>query len=743
MTETNILIPEQYDVVVIGAGAGGLTAAGLLAKAGLKTVLFESDTQVGGYLAGFNRSGFHFNTSIEWLNHCQPGGFVHTIFAYLGGSFPECPQMNNICRFKSNTFDYLLTSDPYELRDTLIRDFPGDARGIRAFFEDSERLGERLCLLDRKVMGPDTMAWYEKVRFGLEMLYWSLPIIKYLSTPIDKGLRRYFRSGAEKIFNSHESLMSVMVSIAWASSGNMQSSPLGGSAVLAGWLHDRAVDSGARVELNQRVECVLLDDRQHACGVKLTGGLNVNARFVVAACDLQTLYEKMLPDGAISARLLKGIRTADVYYSYFTIYLGLSCNPVTLGFGEETLHLIRTDVSRSEQCSGDPHLTLITVNAPSVRDPSLAPPGKGTLTIHCPAYLDSADEWHTGSGRERGEAYRRYKESFANILLDRVEAHVAPGLRQYIEVMEIATPVTFWRYTGNTKGSIMGAMPTTKNILAGVAHYRTPVKNLLVGGHCGEYGGGVPLAVKAATNASLIILKELAPSAYYQLRTILSHSEKRGRSRIFERIMTHFWFKCLGTMGFTAAFFGVYIYLLKNPVLPVTTMPITEFDRIVSFEPLALPIYLSLWLYVSLPPMLMHTRRELIEYGLWIGSLCLTGLVIFYLWPTAVPPANIDWARYPGVAFLKGVDAAGNACPSLHVAAAVFSAFWINWLLPSVGLGRRSQLMMTLWCVAIVYSTLATKQHVAVDVFAGGVLGCVFAWLSRVKNISLKRLYLF
>jgi prolycopene isomerase len=123
---------------------------------------------------------------------------------------------------------------------------------------------------------------------------------------------------------------------------------------------------------------------------------------------------------------------------------------------------------------------------------------------------------------ERGEAYRLYKETFANILLDRVEATVAPGLRQHIEVLEIATPVTYWRYTGNTKGSISGVKPTGKNIRAGVAHYQTPVRNLLVGGHCGEYGGGVPMAVKAGTNASLIIMKTLVPPAYRQLRDLLN-----------------------------------------------------------------------------------------------------------------------------------------------------------------------------------------------------------------------------
>lgn len=190
---------------------------------------------------------------------------------------------------------------------------------------------------------------------------------------------------------------------------------------------------------------------------------------------------------------------------------------------------------------------------------------------------------------------------------------------------------------------------------------------------------------------------------------------------------THFWFKTFGITGFITAFIWAYLYLLKNPALPVTTMPITAVDRLISAEPLALPLYLSLWVYVTLPPILMLTRREIIEYGGRIGLLCLIGLVIFYFWPSAVPPANIDWAIYPGMAFLKTVDGAGNACPSLHVATAVFSAFWLHKRLPSLGLGNRSRLFSACWCIAILYSTMATKQHMAVDVFSGGALGSALA----------------
>lgn len=180
-----------------------------------------------------------------------------------------------------------------------------------------------------------------------------------------------------------------------------------------------------------------------------------------------------------------------------------------------------------------------------------------------------------------------------------------------------------------------------------------------------------------------------------------------------------------------SVFFWAYLFLLKNPVFPVTIMPLTMMDRWIGFLPLALVPYLSLWIYCSLPVMLMPARTRLLNFGVWIGLMCLFALVIFYWWPNAVPPAHIDWVQYPGVAFLKEMDAAGNACPSLHVAAAVYSSFWLFWLMRELRLGWRTQLIQVLWGVAIVYSTMATKQHVSLDVLAGTVLGAVFAWIAR------------
>jgi membrane-associated phospholipid phosphatase len=192
----------------------------------------------------------------------------------------------------------------------------------------------------------------------------------------------------------------------------------------------------------------------------------------------------------------------------------------------------------------------------------------------------------------------------------------------------------------------------------------------------------------------------------------------------------HVLLKSIGTTLFIGLFFGAYFYLLKEPVYPITVMPITLLDRLIGFQPLALPLYISLWVYVSLPPALLATRRELVGYGLAMAATCLAGLIVFYFWPTAVPAAEIDWAQHPDVAFLKTMDAAGNACPSLHVATAIFSGIWLHHLLRRFGVPRWLLLINWTWCSGIVYSTLATRQHVAVDVLAGLALGVLAAYLS-------------
>jgi membrane-associated phospholipid phosphatase len=199
---------------------------------------------------------------------------------------------------------------------------------------------------------------------------------------------------------------------------------------------------------------------------------------------------------------------------------------------------------------------------------------------------------------------------------------------------------------------------------------------------------------------------------------------------------TDVWLKAVGTTVFISTFFVGYFYVLRHPGYPSTVMPALWLDRAIGFHPLALPLYLSLWLYVSLLPVFIATRTELYRYALWMALMCALGLSIFYFWPTAAPAPDIDWTQYPDMTFLKNVDASGNACPSLHVATAFFTAFWFRHLLRRFGGPGWMLALNGAWCAAIVYSTVAIRQHVVVDAAAGLLLGGVAAWLSLRRRPS-------
>lgn len=192
-------------------------------------------------------------------------------------------------------------------------------------------------------------------------------------------------------------------------------------------------------------------------------------------------------------------------------------------------------------------------------------------------------------------------------------------------------------------------------------------------------------------------------------------------------LKVRFGFKLMAVTIFGAVFFGAYFLLLKFPVFPVTEMPVTALDRLIAFRPGALPLYVSLWIYVPLVPGLMTGKREIIAFYRTASGLCLVGFAAFFFWPTAVPPLDLDWATHAAFSRLKAADGSGNACPSLHVTFAIFCALLLHHRLRQAGARGIACGSSWVWCAGIVYSTLATKQHVALDVFAGAALGAAGA----------------
>jgi phytoene dehydrogenase-like protein len=526
---------DYYDVIIIGAGIGGLTSAALLSKAGLSVCVLEKEPRVGGYLAGFRRKHFIFDTAIHWLNQYGPGGMLDKLFEAIGSDHPKAVEQQRIRRYKGENFDYLLTNQPDDLRNQLIRDYPEERKGIEKLFHKARQIGRSFKNYNRIFRSEETMPFFQRLKNKFRMLEFAIPFIPYLSFSGEKGLKkgldRFFKNPQlQQIFSGEQELLGCMIPIGWSYFHDFQSPPEGGSQVIPQWLMHVVNFYQNPVAVQCTVKEIFLEKGQ-CTGLRFEhkGKMKqLNSKYIIAACDIETLYEKMLPPDAIPSDLKKKLRKADLYSSSITVSLALDCTAESLGFNEELVHLVDENQRYDDQSGGDPNLSEISILAPSMRDKSLAPENHGTLTLYMPACMDYKNEWETKSDvfgkRVRGAAYQQLKKEVADILISRVEDKIAPGLRGHILFYEVATPITHWRYTGNKNGTMMGARPGRQNMKNKISHYRTPVKNLILGGHWAELGGGVPIAAKAGANASLLILQKEKPVAFRLLAGYMNNT---------------------------------------------------------------------------------------------------------------------------------------------------------------------------------------------------------------------------
>jgi PAP2 superfamily protein len=188
------------------------------------------------------------------------------------------------------------------------------------------------------------------------------------------------------------------------------------------------------------------------------------------------------------------------------------------------------------------------------------------------------------------------------------------------------------------------------------------------------------------------------------------------------RVRTLWALKMLATVIGVAVFFYAYFWVMRHPLSAATAMPMTWIDDLVSFSPQSFFLYASLWVYVALGSALARDGLELAAWGAACFAMTVVGLGIFMALPTKVPDFAIDWSRYPSLEFLKAIDVSGNACPSLHAAFAVFTAVVLHGQLTAIRAPRALLVCNALWCLGIVYSAMATRQHLALDIIAGSVL---------------------
>ena len=510
---------KNYNVVIIGGGVSGLTLGAMLGKLGQKCCIIEKEKQAGGYIAGYQRKGFHFDTAIHWLNQFGENGISHRCFSFIGDDYPRPRPLSRINYYYSDNHKILLQPDLELVKADFISLFPDEEKGIRRFFYHAEQLSHMSLKMSNYVRSSETMSFFGKLSFYLRVMPIVLPILKHIrysgDKGVKKGLSKYFKGDAIKdVFGSESDLLSCLFPFAWAKNNDYFSTPAGGSAEFVKWLLAKNKMFGNDILLNTESRSVILEGEK-AIGVKAvqkTKQLQLNAKYIVAASDLNSLYRDLLPKGKISEKVLQRLRNSKQYKSAFTVSVALDCPAEDLGFGEELISLMKNNLERYQHEDSNPGHSKLNILSPSVRDKSLCPEEYGIVTIYMAADIESYDYWKTEVSPEgrriRGGGYYGLKKEIAQKLFQRLDNEINPDFSKHILFYEAATPVTYERYTSNHRGTIMGTRPGKENIKNKVASHFTEIENLLVGGQWAELGGGIPTTSLSAMNTALIVLRK-------------------------------------------------------------------------------------------------------------------------------------------------------------------------------------------------------------------------------------------
>lgn len=509
---------NQYDIIIIGAGVSGLTSGALYSRFGYKVCILEMDARPGGYIAGFNRLDYRFDSAIHWLNQCGKDGLVTQAFSFIGNDFPKTRTQHKIKSLVTEGYNISMTTDIEAFKEKLKNDFPEDADGIERFIRDAKRIGKSFRDFKYINRNMSTMNLFEKAMRGLKMIRFVIPFIPHISytgDKVEKGLRKYFTNPKLLgLFKSEPDLLSCLIPLSWASVQDYQVPPEGGSQTFAEWLAHVCKTFKNEIIYRSKVTTILVKDNL-AYGVEYTKNKETHqiyGKYIIAACDVQYLYEKLLPKSTENTNYLKKLDKSELYASAFTVSIALDCTGEELGFNEEMLFISDGNLERNQYSDGNPETTGIHVLSGSAKDKTMAPEGHGTLTIFIPTYIEQFDYWKTTTDKnndyKRGEEYKDTKTKVAEIIIKRIEKKLNIDIHSHIIYMDIATPITHFRYTGNKNGTMMGTRPGKVNMQAKVAHYQTPIKNVFLSGHWAELGGGIPIAVRAALNSSLLVLKQ-------------------------------------------------------------------------------------------------------------------------------------------------------------------------------------------------------------------------------------------
>lgn len=450
---------DPPEVIIIGAGIGGLSTGCYAQMSGMRTRILEKHVLPGGCCTAWSREDYLFDYCIEWLIGTAAGNDANRIWRELGAldgkSITNFEMFNRVTdeHGRSVTFYH----DPDRLERHLLELSPADAKPIRAFCRDLRRftaLDLHPFLKPTALQTPTEKLRTLRTVLPDFRLFWrtaATPMSAFAERFQDPLLRRALPN---IFFQDHENfpLLPYLFNLAAAHNDNC-GIPQGGSLGLARSIEQRYTSLGGRIDYRARVARILVEN-DRAIGVELKNGTRHFADHVVSACDGRTTVYGLLGGQYTSPtvdRLYQQLLTAPgiLYPGVVSAFVGLDGD-----LGPNEAHSTTYLLSGAEQQALPGSLQgSLVVQLRSRYSEGFAPPGKSVL--HCTYFSDYA-QWKALRTADRRE-YRARKSQVADFVRDFLERRY-PGIGPRIELLDVATPVTTERFTGNTHGSILAWM---------------------------------------------------------------------------------------------------------------------------------------------------------------------------------------------------------------------------------------------------------------------------------------------